>query len=931
MAEAAGIAIGVVSLAGLFSSCVQVFDLLEMKRTKSLDIAILHQRLQNQKMRFVVWGKSLNLHNGETRYQANSADLGVLDRQVIELTRQTMLLLKAIFEDAETLETRYGLQRVGQVSQVMQIDDSNEDSFRGTLKRIRSKVQRNISIERRHGSSSNSHRWVITDRRQFQELIVNVEGLINELEVLTPSSILVDSRQRRVEEAVNGMPANDLEMVVEAGSPRAGDIFVNAAQHRLEQLSLSYSRRQSEETPFTSASEGRFKFQAFAPNEKPEDMLGNVVTSNKRKSQLLPRQAVRHEANGIQSQLSHNANGIPQRTISVIGSRHHDAEGGRGLLDFAANDDEHRLLDNLLQKNVDVNLRRSNDLKSALLVAVEAGAEFNACRLAKHPQVDVNIFDQSGMTALMYTAVNGNESIAKALTARAEIDHTLRNGDNMTALELAVLRDDDIASVILPVKPTEEVILLDLSPLQLVLWIAIENGWQLVTTKLARYANYACGSHSSNMLTLAVDHGHTQVVEALVQLESVHFNINPLSEREPFFMAVSSGHHRMVQAFICNRHRNPALSDPGQRNLCSPLFEAVRKGFDAIVRELINCAEYNVKHYNDDGESTLDLAIRIGHESIALLLVRDCPVLVSPRALLAVVERGWTRVVHEMMLQSTVDVSATDALGRNALLKATDLGRFDMALVLAQAKPELIHAKDNNGRTLLLAMVEHDNSEQDDDAPKKLVKLALKWKNIDIDAKGYKGRSILLWAIRNNSFELTKLILDARPDSVDTVDERLLTPLHLAVDYGSVDLVRLVTKRAPAAVNAHDARSDTPFHAAVNRDRLDIMQELLELPQINLLERGNKDLTALHIAVFKQHEDMAALLVRCKPELVLCEARNITPLMNAALLPNRHIVELIAKVHTSEQRKLIEDITVRMRRETNDTKRRATSAALACL
>ncbi len=87
----------------------------------------------------------------------------------------------------------------------------------------------------------------------------------------------------------------------------------------------------------------------------------------------------------------------------------------------------------LFRRDVDINARRA-DGKTALLVALEKGKQYNASQLIeKNP--DVNIQDNSGKTALMLAARLGIEHLVRNLL-KCGADRGLRDAENQTAFDL---------------------------------------------------------------------------------------------------------------------------------------------------------------------------------------------------------------------------------------------------------------------------------------------------------------------------------------------------------------------------------------------------------------------------------------------------------------------------------------------------------------
>lgn len=87
-----------------------------MGKTSQRDLAIAYQRLDNQKMRFVIWGQSLGLDKGPHAQEAipELRKSPPLARNI----EQNMKLIISLFKDGDELGARYGLEQYTTPSQV---------------------------------------------------------------------------------------------------------------------------------------------------------------------------------------------------------------------------------------------------------------------------------------------------------------------------------------------------------------------------------------------------------------------------------------------------------------------------------------------------------------------------------------------------------------------------------------------------------------------------------------------------------------------------------------------------------------------------------------------------------------------------------------------------------------------------------------------
>lgn len=100
------------------------------------------------------------------------------------------------------------------------------------------------------------------------------------------------------------------------------------------------------------------------------------------------------------------------------------------------------------------------------------------------------------------------------------------------------------------------------------------------------------------------------------------------------------------------------------------------------------------------------------------------------------------------------------------------------------------------------------------------------FKGRDVDARTASGCRPLHWAIKHDSVEIVKLLLDAGAD-VDATNDYGETPLHWAASFGNCDIVSTLLS-AGANVNATSiSNGDTPLHMAAKRGRKDAFDLLI--------------------------------------------------------------------------------------------------------
>ena len=231
--EVAGLAIGVAGLSGLFSACNECFELVQRGRYLGKDFLLLETKFANQKLRLRAWGNACGLANPDA-YDSRLFE----DEKIRSGIESTLLILQVLFEDGNTLRSRYGLSEADSANRnplalststlwqtPRQLSASLGQKVQGLADRVRATQKGN--------RPANKVRWAVGDRQKFQGLIHDLKELIDELEGFTRSCSVRERQRefiRREVESITDIPT--LEAIEEAQLGQLDSIF-DAASNRL--------------------------------------------------------------------------------------------------------------------------------------------------------------------------------------------------------------------------------------------------------------------------------------------------------------------------------------------------------------------------------------------------------------------------------------------------------------------------------------------------------------------------------------------------------------------------------------------------------------------------------------------------------------------------------------------------------------------------
>ncbi|KAF2706204.1 hypothetical protein K504DRAFT_438261 [Pleomassaria siparia CBS 279.74] len=258
--EVAGLVVGVAGVAGLFSTCVDCYELVQRGRYLGKDYILLETKFSNQRLRFITWGKACGLVDSDGSGETFQ------NEDVRSNIRDTLVQLVALLGDGSDLKKKYGLKKwnangtssassgmvtaaLGLISPTLKVPSTM------TLSRSLEELRDQANWMRNTTSVTKTTRWAIEDKRKFTELVQHLKDFNDDLEDFTkPLDVLLKQLSRtqrniiRAEvESLSDIP--ELETMEEA---RLGqiDAISDAASVRLWTL----NNHISEDTVTTTSS-----------------------------------------------------------------------------------------------------------------------------------------------------------------------------------------------------------------------------------------------------------------------------------------------------------------------------------------------------------------------------------------------------------------------------------------------------------------------------------------------------------------------------------------------------------------------------------------------------------------------------------------------------------------------------------------------------
>jgi len=157
MAEAAGLAVGVLGLLGLFSSSIQLFELVEHGCNQSRDLGLLSVKFKVERMRMILWGEYVGLWTSEPAPASTRIHKHLLRSDVFDTVQDVLENMQMMIQEGHKLAEAHN-------------------------KRVMNKSLLSITSEQQNSREVSAKlRWIFQDKRNVEKLACDLHQLNNSL------------------------------------------------------------------------------------------------------------------------------------------------------------------------------------------------------------------------------------------------------------------------------------------------------------------------------------------------------------------------------------------------------------------------------------------------------------------------------------------------------------------------------------------------------------------------------------------------------------------------------------------------------------------------------------------------------------------------------------------------------------------------------
>lgn len=251
--EAVGLAISIISLAGTFKDCIDLFSMISTAKSMEKDFAILSVKLDIEKTLLLQWAEQVRLiHQDYDRRLDNPDTKGTIAR--------ILQSIKVLLSDGASLEHRYGMQRlkINQQQTPPILSSHRLQQFRhdfqkltlnshtsfGTADELRqsqepSRPEAEVALDLESGKQKSTLKakfcWAVRDKAKFSSLIQHLSELVRGVRAIVPlkQSASVELLEQDVEHV---SLISRLELLLDGARDHdRPDSFTDAIQRQIDQ------------------------------------------------------------------------------------------------------------------------------------------------------------------------------------------------------------------------------------------------------------------------------------------------------------------------------------------------------------------------------------------------------------------------------------------------------------------------------------------------------------------------------------------------------------------------------------------------------------------------------------------------------------------------------------------------------------------------
>ena len=302
----------------------------------------------------------------------------------------------------------------------------------------------------------------------------------------------------------------------------------------------------------------------------------------------------------------------------------------------------------------------------------------------------------------------------------------------------------------------------------------------------------------------------------------------------------------------------PLLSNSGDVTICFQYFKSLpneKKWF--LIEKFVE------KTPTIEKRNQLDIILKANPDIAAWLdqlpefqayYVFELPLSHNETRLYFAAERGYTRIVRDLLSSGDHDINAAKENGITPLYIAAQEGHPDVVNALLEKNGIDINVARAKGTTPLHIAAHNGHL--------KVVNALLAREGIDINAATKSGSTPLHFAAQNDHHDVVKALLARDGIDINAAMRDGTTPLYIAAQKGHLDMVKALLARDGIDINAATKSGSTPLYIAARKGHLEVVKALLARDDIKINAAKTDGATSLHVAAQNGHHEVVNDLLK---------------------------------------------------------------------
>ncbi|XP_067653215.1 serine/threonine-protein phosphatase 6 regulatory ankyrin repeat subunit B-like [Haliotis asinina] len=464
----------------------------------------------------------------------------------------------------------------------------------------------------------------------------------------------------------------------------------------------------------------------------------------------------------------------------------------------------------LMQNIVDINCKGDEEMTPVLIATYHAKHE--AFDILVNKEADLSVIDENGDNILHLACRGGHVKIANYILMQSIVDINAKNSKGETPVLLAAR-------------------------------CAKREVFDNLVRKGADLS--VIDEDDDNILHYACRGGNVNIVNYILMRNSVDINRKGRGGLTPVMLAAWRAKREVFDSLV---KKGADLS--GFENYGKNILHLACEGKDVeIVKRILRLHIVDINsRFNE--MTPLLLAVKYEPRNVFQLLLESGadPSLVNrdgDNVLHLACMRGDEEIVKRVLKLHTLNINCRGSKGRTPLLLAAEYSSYNMFELLLEsgADPSAVNS---NGDNILHMACEGESEE--------IVKHVLKLHTLDINCRGYKGKTPLLVAAEYSTYGVFKLLLESGAD-LSVVDNDGNSILHFACMGEDEEIVKHILKLHVVDINCRGSKGMTPLLLAARQSTFGVFELLLESGADPSVVNSDGD-NVLHLACVHGDEDI---------------------------------------------------------------------------